>query len=75
MIYAVIDTNVLISSMISSDEDSPTIAIIGAVEVGMIKPVYSDALLSEYNEVLHRDKFHIDPVTVSQSQTLYFERF
>lgn len=61
MIYAVIDTNVLISSMISLDEDSPTIAIIGAIEVGRIKPVYSDALLSEYNEVLHRDKFHIDP--------------
>lgn len=62
MVYAVIDTNVLISSLITSDERSPTIAVMNAIRNGRIIPVYSDYLLEEYKEVLSREKFHVEQI-------------
>ena len=58
-IYAVIDTNVIVSALISSNDKSNPTVIVRAVLRGEIKPVYNDEILSEYAEVLSRDKFHI----------------
>lgn len=58
-IYAVIDTNVIVSALISSNDKSNPTVIVRAVLRGEIKPVYNDEILSEYTEVLSRDKFHI----------------
>lgn len=58
-IYAVIDTNVIVSALISSNDRSNPTVIVRAVLRGEIKPVYNDEILSEYTEVLSRDKFHI----------------
>ena len=58
MIYAVIDTNVLVSALLSSKEDAATVQIVEKVFRGDIVPVYSEKILSEYGEVLARQKFN-----------------
>ena len=56
-VYAVFDTNVLISALLSKREDSPTVLLLNHVIDGRIILVYNDEIVSEYQEVLHRDKF------------------
>ena len=55
--YDVIDTNVLVSALITRNENSPTVQILHFLANGNIVPVYSDEIVKEYNEVLRRDKF------------------
>lgn len=55
--YAVIDTNVLVSAMLSSKEDAATVQVICKVISGEIIPVYSNIITKEYLEVLSRKKF------------------
>lgn len=57
--YAVIDANVLISALLSKKEDSATIKVLDAVFEGKIIPLYHQDILAEYDEVLHREKFHL----------------
>lgn len=57
MIHAVIDTNVFVSALLASKEDTATVQIVKKVFLGDITPVYSDNILSEYEEVLSRQKF------------------
>lgn len=56
--YAVIDTNVLISALLSKNKDSATVRVMDAVFDGRITPLYHPDILAEYEEVLHREKFH-----------------
>lgn len=63
--YAVIDTNVLVSSLLSKHEDASPVQIVGHLFSGCIVPIYNYEILSEYTEVLCRSKFdfsknHID---------------
>lgn len=55
--YAIIDTNVLVSALLSSKEDAATVQIIGKVIIGEIVPVYSNLITKEYREVLSRKRF------------------
>ncbi len=55
--YAVIDTNVLLSALLSKSEDSAT--VLDAVFERRIIPLYHQDILTEYDEVLHREKFHL----------------
>ncbi len=64
-IKAVIDTNVLVSSFISKNPNSPTVRIIKAIAESIFTPVYSDDILSEYEEVLARGHFKLDPSAIS----------
>lgn len=57
--YVVIDTNVLVSALITRNENSPTVQILHFLANGNIVPVYSDEIVKEYNEVLRRDKFKL----------------
>lgn len=57
--YAVIDTNVLLSALLSKKEDSATVKVLDAVFDGKIIPLYHQDILAEYDEVLHRGKFHL----------------
>ena len=61
--YVVIDTNVLVSALITRNENSPTVQILHFLANGNIVPVYSDEIVKEYNEVLRRDKFRL-PETI-----------
>jgi predicted nucleic acid-binding protein len=56
--YAVIDTNVLISSLLSSHDDAATVLTVGKLFSGEVIPVYSNEIMNEYKEVLRRTKFH-----------------
>lgn len=58
MIYAVIDTNVLVSSLLTKNLKSSTIIVIQALLAKKIKPLYNSEILSEYEDVLHRKKFN-----------------
>lgn len=53
----VIDTNVLVSALLSKHEDASTVQIINAVFSGKIIPVFNNEILAEYDTVLHRPKF------------------
>lgn len=59
MIYAVIDTNVIVSAYITKNLLASTSKVWAAVLQGKIIPVYSDEIIDEYIEVLHRKKFDI----------------
>ncbi|MCM1181181.1 MAG: putative toxin-antitoxin system toxin component, PIN family [Clostridium sp.] len=56
--YAVIDTNVFISALLSKHSDAATVKVLRAVWDGRIVPLYHNEILAEYDEVLHREKFH-----------------
>ena len=58
-IYAVIDTNVIVSSLLTRNVESPTVGIIKAVRDRSLIPLYSKYLLSEYIDVLSRSKFSL----------------
>ena len=58
--YAVIDTNVLVSALLSSHADAATVQIIGRLIGGAIIPVYSSEIIQEYHAVLSRKKFKFE---------------
>jgi len=58
--YAVIDTNVIVSALISKTLDSNPVKIIKAITQEQIIPLFNDEILSEYREVLSRAKFGLD---------------
>jgi len=58
MVYAVIDTNVFISALLSKRADSATVRVMEAMFDGIITPLYHSDIIAEYNEVLRRSKFH-----------------
>ena len=57
--FAVFDTNVLVSAMITHNSDSATVKVLKQVVKGHIVPLFNDEILLEYQEVLHRDKFNL----------------
>lgn len=62
--YAVIDTNVIVSALLSSKDDSATVQILEHLIHGTIIPVYSNAITKEYREVLSRKKFDFSGETI-----------
>ena len=64
--YAVIDTNVLVSSLLSIHNDAATVLLIGRMISGDLIPVYSYDIMSEYREVLSRRKFKFDKVLTDE---------
>lgn len=57
--YAVIDTNVLVSSLLSKKDDSATVQVLGKVIIGEVIPVYSNVITKEYRKILSRKKFEL----------------
>ena len=55
--YAVFDTNVLVSALMSARQDSPTVVLLDYVLDGRIVLLYNDEIVREYDDVLHRSKF------------------
>lgn len=63
--YAVIDTNVLVSALLSSHDDAATVQVIGKLFSGEVIPLFSNEILKEYNEVLRRKKFKFSETIVA----------
>ena len=63
-IFAVVDTNVLVSALLAKHEDSPTITVVEKLFDSTVVPVFSKTILEEYSEVLHRARFGFEPAMV-----------
>lgn len=57
MIYAVIDTNVLVSALLSRRSDAATVQVVSAIFEKGICPLFNSEIIAEYEEVLCRPKF------------------
>jgi predicted nucleic acid-binding protein len=57
MIYAVFDTNVLVSALITHNVNASTVKVVEAIGDGKVIPLYNDEIVAEYDEVLSREKF------------------
>ena len=54
-LYAVIDTNVLVSAFLK--ENSIPRSVVNTMYAGTIIPIYNEEIITEYSTVLHRPKF------------------
>ena len=68
MIYAVIDTNVLVSAYLTHNLSSATSRVVDALFRGRICPLYNEEIMAEYEEVLSRPHFGISN---NERQTLF----
>lgn len=59
--YAVIDTNVIVSALLSHYADAATVQLIVRLISGEITPIYSSEIMIEYQQVLNRKKFKFEP--------------
>ncbi len=59
MIYAVIDTNVIVSALISKNPESATVKVFEAFLAGDFRILFNAEILEEYLDVLSRPKFTI----------------
>ena len=66
-VFAVIDTNVIVSALLSSRPDSYPLAVMAHVYSGAITPVFNYEIIKEYREVLGRRKFHFDQTDVDSA--------
>ena len=72
MIRAVIDTNVLVSGLLSSRGNEALIIL--AVHQGLVRPCISAAILKEYAEVLARPKFAFPSDEIAAVLAMFRER-
>ena len=56
----ILDTNVIISAMITKDNNSPTVKVLDLFYDKRISIYYSDEILTEYKDVLNRKEFNIN---------------
>lgn len=61
MIYAVIDTNVLVSALITKNAEAATAKVVRLLLEHCFIPMYDTDIIAEYEDVLHRAKFPIHP--------------
>ena len=66
--FAVLDTNVLVSAVISSS--GYPYDILRLIQSGNVIPIYDERMLNEYKEVFHYDKLKISEETFQQTFTL-----
>ena len=59
MIYAVIDTNVLVSALITKNPEAATAKVVRLLLEQEFVPMYDADIIAEYEDVLHRSKFPI----------------
>ena len=57
---AVIDTNVIVSALLTKNPQSPTARILAAVmKGGVVQPLHSPEIIAEYRDVLSRSWFNL----------------
>lgn len=59
MIYVVIDTNVLVSALITKNPEAATAKVVRLLLEQEFVPLYDADIIAEYEDVLHRPKFPI----------------
>ena len=71
---AVIDTNVIVSALLDHDRESNPSLILDDILSGIITPLYNDEILSEYRDVLSRDKFSFVESDIENTLNLFPEK-
>lgn len=61
MIHAVIDTNVIVSALLTHNIESATVKVVEAFLMDKIIPLYNADIINEYRDVLGRAKFRFTP--------------
>ena len=64
MIFAVIDTNVLVSALLSRYPDAATVQVVSAISKNGLRPLYNEEIINEYKDVLVRGKFGFPPKVI-----------
>ena len=57
MIYAVLDTNVIVAALLSRHSDASTVRVVGSIGKSKLCPLFNEEIIAEYEDVLHRAKF------------------
>lgn len=65
MVYAVIDTNIFVSALITHNSNASTARVLENLLLHRIIPLYNDDIIKEYDEVLHRAKFKLSEEQIS----------
>lgn len=74
ILRAVIDTNVLVSALLSSKNTAATVQVLERMIAGEIIPLYSELIMKEYQEVLRREKFGFSSQRIAYMLS-FVERF
>jgi putative PIN family toxin of toxin-antitoxin system len=72
VIRAVIDTNVVVSGLLSPDGNEALILL--AVHPGLVRPCLSAEIIEEYGEVLARPKFAFPPDEIAAVTAMFREK-
>ncbi len=59
MVYAVIDTNIFVSALITHNSSASTVKVLECMMVKRFTPLYNEEIIAEYEDVLHRRKFKL----------------
>ena len=59
MVYAVIDTNILVSALITHNSNASTVKVLESLFLQRFIPLYNEDIITEYEYVLHRRKFKL----------------
>ena len=59
MVYAVIDTNIFVSALITHNSNASTVKILESMFMNRFTPLYNEEIIAEYEDVLHRRKFKL----------------
>jgi len=73
-ILAVIDTNVIVSALLCRDGESNPSIVLKNVINGKITPLFNDEIMSEYREVLSRDKFPFRDSDIEDTLNLFMKK-
>ncbi len=64
--YAVIDTNVLVSALLTRNSESPVVKVVDAIRNNVIIPLFDETILAEYADVLHRKRFGFEESKIEE---------
>jgi putative PIN family toxin of toxin-antitoxin system len=73
-ILAVIDTNVIVSALLNHDGESNPLIVLTNVITGRITPLYNEDIISEYRDVLSRDKFPFKQEDIEYTINLFVKK-
>lgn len=73
-ILAVIDTNVIVSALLNHDGESNPSIVLTNVIFGNITPLYNEDIISEYKDVLSRDKFPFRQEDIESTIDLFVKK-
>lgn len=74
MIFAVIDTNVIVAALLTKNHDSPTARVMRAVFAGDVVPLFNGDIINEYREVLYRDRLQLDREQCDQAISFIIDK-